>query len=95
MTSSREAEESTATMSIRGVITSATVVPIDISFAVPCSSGTCSISTTYEAVVPGAVKELKRGNWELGAVRVLDGGADGNPATAPNTVFAVQGVFVP
>jgi uncharacterized repeat protein (TIGR01451 family) len=78
-----------------GGFTSATVVPTDVSFAVPCSSGTCSLSSTYEAVVPGAVKELKRANWELGAVRVLDGGADGNPATGPNTVFAVQGVFVP
>ena len=33
--------------------------------------------------------------WELGAVEVYDGGPDGDAETADNTVFAVQGVFVP
>ena len=33
--------------------------------------------------------------WELGQVQVADGGADGDAATEPNTIFAVQGVFVP
>ena len=44
---------------------------------------------------PGAVKEFKRAIWQLGQVRVLDGGADGLVSTGPNTVFAVQGIFAP
>jgi hypothetical protein len=33
--------------------------------------------------------------WQLSQWQVDDGGADGNVATADNTVFARQGVFVP
>ena len=32
---------------------------------------------------------------QLGQVRVVDGGADGDTATEPNTVFLRQGIFVP
>jgi uncharacterized repeat protein (TIGR01451 family) len=78
-----------------GGFTSNTGQPPNLSFGVPCSAGNCTLASTYEAVVPGAVKELQRAIWEFGAVRVIDGGADGNPATSPNTVFATQGVFVP
>ena len=56
---------------------------------------TCSITTTFDAVYPGSVPEGKRSVWQLGRVRVNDGGADGVVATAPNTLFATQGVFVP
>jgi hypothetical protein len=46
--------------------------------------------------VPGSVLAGRRAVWELGQVKVDDGGADGNAATAgDNTPFAVQGVFVP
>ena len=38
---------------------------------------------------------VRRALWELGKLRVLDGGADGDAETGPNTLFAVQGVFVP
>ena len=41
------------------------------------------------------VKETMRTIWQLGQVRVNDGGADGLVSTTPNTLFAVQGVFVP
>jgi hypothetical protein len=51
--------------------------------------------TTFNAVVPGAVSAGKRAIWELDQVVVNDGGADGLAATAPNTVFERQGVFVP
>jgi hypothetical protein len=38
----------------------------------------------------------KREVWELQAVRIYDGGADGDgDTTADNTVFARPGVFVP
>jgi len=37
-----------------------------------------------------------RAIWELDAVRIYDGGADGDgDTTADNTVFARPGVFVP
>jgi hypothetical protein len=41
------------------------------------------------------VQEGRRAIWELGQGRVFDGGADGDPATNDNTLFAVGGVFVP
>ena len=45
--------------------------------------------------MPGVVKEIRRANWQIGQVQVFDGGADGVVSTNPNTLFAVQGVFVP
>jgi plastocyanin len=71
-------------------------------FTIPCSTttdnaigSTCSATTTADAVVPGAVVEGKRSVWEVGQVQVFDGGSDGVVSTAPNTLFATQGVFVP
>jgi len=46
-------------------------------------------------VLPGVIKETRRSNWQLGQVQVFDGGADGVVSTTPNTLFAVQGIFVP
>ena len=34
-------------------------------------------------IVPGAVPEGKRSNWQLDQVMVFDGGSDGDPATGP------------
>jgi predicted acyl esterase len=79
----------------------ATVQDLPVSVTVPCTSttgssgSTCSVATTLDAVTPGAVPEGKRSVWALGAVEVYDGGADGRAATADNTLFARQGVFVP
>jgi hypothetical protein len=56
---------------------------------------TCAVSTTADSVVPGSVTAGKRAIWQLGQVRVFDGGSDGDVGTAPNTLFATQGVFVP
>jgi hypothetical protein len=71
-------------------------------FTVPCAptsstslGSTCGVTTTIEAVVPGAIKEGMRANWELGRIDVFDGGPDNDADTAPNTLFATQGVFVP
>ena len=61
----------------------------------PAWGANCSIDTTADAVLPGVVKEVRRSNWQLGQVQVFDGGADGVVSTNPNTLFAVQGVFVP
>jgi hypothetical protein len=61
----------------------------------PARGSTCSVATTVDAVTPGAAQEGKRAIWELSQVRVLDGGPDGVASTADNSLFAVQGVFVP
>ena len=53
------------------------------------------MSTTFDAVAPGSVPEGKRAIWELDAIEVFDGGTDGIASTAPNTLFARQGIFVP
>jgi hypothetical protein len=40
-------------------------------------------------------RESKRSNWQLGKLQIFDGGPDGDAETADNTLFAVQGLFVP
>jgi len=70
----------------------------DTSFpvTVPCAAGICSVSTTANALAPGAVLEGRRAIWQLGQVKVYDGGADGVASTTgDNTLFMVEGVFVP
>jgi hypothetical protein len=69
---------------------------------VPCAAtagtaigSTCSLTTSVDALVSGAVKEGKRAVWELGQIRVLDGGSDGSPANDERTTFATQGLFAP
>jgi hypothetical protein len=61
----------------------------------PAVGSTCSVSTTFNAVVPGSVPTGKRSVWQLGQVQVFDGGSDGVASTPGNSLFAVQGVFVP
>jgi hypothetical protein len=80
-----------------------TVSDFQFGFAVPCTptadttiGATCSVSTTADAVLPGAVVEGKRAIWRLGQMQVQDGGDDGEGATtADNTPFLKQGIFVP
>jgi hypothetical protein len=81
---------------------SATVVDIPLPVVTPCAvtadpaiGATCSIATSFGAVTPGSVQEGDRSVWQLGQVQVSDGGPDGDVATADNSLFAVQGVFVP
>jgi len=57
--------------------------------------GTCSTNTTANAVVPGSVKDGKRAIVEIGQVQVKDGGPDGLVGTEPNTLYGVQGIFIP
>ena len=80
----------------------ATVQDTPLQATVPCTAtpettkgATCSISTSMDALVPGSVPEGKRSIWALGQVQVFDGGSDGVASTAGNSLFAVQGVFVP
>ena len=79
-----------------------TVQDLPFSYAVPCAStvqtsigSTCALSTTADALVPGAVKEVQRTIWQLDQIAVNDGGADGLAATEPNSSFARPGIFIP
>jgi hypothetical protein len=83
---------------------SATVQDISIGVSLPCAQtaatstgSTCAVTTTVNAFIPGdTVKDGKRTVWELGQVQVYDGGADGDGDTpAGDTLYAVQGLFVP
>ena len=80
----------------------ATVQDVPLPVTVPCTAtagepgASCSVSTTMDAVMPGAVPEGKRSVWELGQIEVHDGGPDGLAGTpSGNTLFAKQGLFVP
>jgi hypothetical protein len=71
-------------------------------FTIPCAvtsdatvGSTCSVATTADAITPGSLKEGRRTIWELGQIRVLDGGPDGVVSTSDNTIFLRQGVFAP
>jgi WD40-like Beta Propeller Repeat len=70
-----------------------TVSDIPYGFTIPCAitadptiGGACTLSTTADALSPGAVTEGKRAIWGLGAVEVYD---------ANDALFMTQGVFVP
>jgi hypothetical protein len=77
---------------------------IDIPFPVNSSctatadttvGSTCQVTTTANATVPGAVVAGNQGNVEVGQLQIFDGGADGAVGSADNSVFAVQGIFIP
>jgi hypothetical protein len=82
-----------------------TVTDVVIPATIPCAAttdatvgSTCTVDTTLDALVPGTVKEGARAVWELGQVKVYDGGSDGDAETtagADNTLFMIEGLFVP
>ena len=56
----------------------------------------CSIATDLQAVYPGSIKDTKRMIIEVGQVRVVDGGDDGDASTDDGAqTFLTQGVFIP
>ena len=58
--------------------------------------GQCDTHTTANAVVPGSVKDTQRAVVEIQQLQVFDGGSDGSVATtADDTLFEVQGIFIP
>jgi hypothetical protein len=80
----------------------ATVIDIPFPVNASCTAtastsigSTCGFTTTANTVVPGAVKDGKRAVVEIGQLQVIDGGTDGVVATTPNTLFEVQGIFIP
>jgi hypothetical protein len=85
-----------------GLTDAATVVDIPFpvngtcaATAVTTQGGTCTVNTTANAVVVGSVKDAQRAVVEISQLQVSDGGADGNVATTDNTLFMVQGIFIP
>ena len=80
----------------------ATVVDIPFPVAATCANtastaegGLCTSNTSANAVVPGSVLDGKRAIVEIGQITITDGGPDGVNATSPNTLFGVQGIFIP
>ncbi len=76
-----------------------TVTDFDLPFPVPCAAtgdaavgATCAVTTSVDAVSPGAVPEKRRSIWALGRFEVGDGGPQASPADRP---FLVPGLFVP
>ena len=62
----------------------------------PSIGSTCTLSTNANNFVNGFTPEGARTIWELSQARIYDGGADGVGSSAgDNTLFAVQGLFVP
>jgi TolB protein len=80
---------------------SATTQDLSLPATMPCSTtavaagSNCAVNTSFNALVPGALKDGKRQNMQLADIRVMDGGPDGDVSTADNSLFATQGVFVP
>jgi hypothetical protein len=81
----------------------ATAQDVQISLGTPCINttdttvgGTCSIDTSANGVILGAVQDNKRANLEAQTITVDDGGTDGTAATTfDNTPFATQGIWIP
>jgi hypothetical protein len=80
-----------------------TVQDFPFNVTVPCTvtadttiGSSCALTTTADAIAPGAVPEGNRSIWALDKVEVYDGGPDGLASTtAGNTLFETQGVFAP
>jgi hypothetical protein len=71
-------------------------VPGCVSTANTAIGSTCTTTTTYNTVAPGVVVAGKRANIEIGQVQIYDGGTDGSGSTHnDNTLFEVQGIFIP
>jgi len=80
----------------------ATVIDIPFPVGATCANtadtaigGLCSVNTSANVVVPGSVKDTKRAIVEVGVIQITDGGADGLNGTSPNSLFGVQGIFIP
>jgi hypothetical protein len=84
------------------VTASATTEDIPLPATVPCArtadtsvGSSCSLATSLNALMPLAAVEGNRAIWQLGQIELFDGGADGEAETPDNSLFAVQGVFIP
>lgn len=86
----------------------ATVQDFTVEHSWPCvqsgstsTGSTCNLNTGLETIIPGVFPLVPGGTsrrtiWALDAVRIYDGGADGDgDTTADNTVFERPGIFIP
>jgi hypothetical protein len=79
-------------------------VPVTCAFVSSTVGGACSLSTTENALLPGALIANQRTNWQLDDIKVMDAGPNGTgyDAGCPQTcgdgdegVFMRSGVWVP
>jgi hypothetical protein len=81
----------------------ATVQDTELSLPVPCAAtadsnigATCGGNSDVAYHYPGLPKDIRRMVIEFGAVKVFDGGDDGDASTDDGAQpFLTQGVFVP
>jgi hypothetical protein len=85
-----------------GLNEAATVVDIPFPVNGTCANttstsigGTCGVNTTANAVVPGSVKDTQRGIVEISQLQIFDGGQDGLVSSPDNTLYSVEGIFIP
>jgi plastocyanin len=85
-------------------LNSATVQDNQLALPADCTSGTCTMNTSADTLVPGLIKEERRMVMDALSVTVKDAGPDGNIGSAtcgPNCgtgdeqVFLREGVFTP
>jgi hypothetical protein len=57
--------------------------------------GRCQVLTSANGVVPGSVPPGKRGNVEIGQIKIFDGGQGGVAASPDATTYGIQGIFIP
>jgi hypothetical protein len=61
----------------------------------PSIGAKCTISTSAVAVGAADASTPARAVVSISQLQLFDGGSDGINATTPNTLFAVQGLFIP
>ncbi len=75
-----------------------TFFPVTVPRATTASTrvgSTCSVATSANAVLPGSVTTGARAVWELGRVKIYDGGRSGVAGASDATLFEDEGIFVP
>jgi hypothetical protein len=55
----------------------------------------CSVSTTMDAVTPGAIRENKQTVIQMFRLRLHDAGPNGTANDADDRRFASQGIYIP
>ena len=85
-----------------GLNEAATVQDLPFTFNIACTNtadtaqgGSCSASTSANAVTPNSVKNTQREVMEVGQVAVNDGGVNGIAGAPDATQFETQGIFIP
>jgi hypothetical protein len=82
-----------------------TVIDVPFPVDMPCANtaatstgGLCGINVSLDAITfPGIATNMsaRRAVTEIAQIQVFDGGADGDVSTEGNSLFAVEGIFIP